>query len=108
MLEQAQGAPIRCWLQIDTGMHRLGFAPEATRGAHARLRAARGVTGAIVLMSHFPSSDEFAGVSYDRRQHREQLPVFAGATGGRPGQTGSAPVQQRGDRYVSDQEVSVS
>src|SRR5688572_5916207 len=28
MLEQAEGAPIRCWLKIDTGMHRLGFAPE--------------------------------------------------------------------------------
>src|SRR3546814_3974423 len=72
MLEQAQGAPIRCWLKIDTGMHRLGFAPEAAREAHARLRAARGVTGDIVLMSHFASSDEFEGVSSDGRQTRSE------------------------------------
>src|SRR3546814_9267021 len=75
MLEQAQGAPIRCWLKIDTGMHRLGFAPEAAREAHARLRAERGVTGDIVLMSHFASPDEFEGVSSDGRQTRAQLQV---------------------------------
>ena len=34
------GDPIRCWLKIDTGMHRLGFAPErGARRLHARLRA---------------------------------------------------------------------
>lgn len=85
MLEQAQGAPIRCWLKIDTGMHRLGFAPEAVREAHARLSAARGAAGDIVLMSHFASSDEFEGVSPDSRQTREQLQVFADATAGLPG-----------------------
>src|SRR3546814_1398861 len=66
-------------------MHRLGFAPDAAREAHARLRAARGVTGDIVLMSHFASSDEFEGVSSDSRQTREQLQVFADATAGLPG-----------------------
>src|SRR6478735_3266144 len=39
MLEQAaDGDPIRCWLKVDSGMHRLGFAPEAVRDAHARMR----------------------------------------------------------------------
>lgn len=85
MLEQAQGAPIRCWLKIDTGMHRLGFAPEAVAAAHARLRAARGVTGDIVLMSHFASSDEFEGAASAGRQTRRQLQVFADATAGLPG-----------------------
>src|SRR3546814_20459387 len=83
MLEQAQGAPIRCWLKIDTGMHRLGFAPEAAREAHARLRAARGVTGDIVLMSHFASSDEFEGVSSDGRQTRAQLQRSDGRRAGK-------------------------
>src|SRR5690606_25974502 len=82
MLEQAEGAPIRCWLKIDTGMHRLGFAPEAVHDAYARLRAARGVTGDIVLMSHFASSDEFEGSSTNGRQTREQLQLFADATAG--------------------------
>jgi alanine racemase len=85
MLEQAEGAPIGCWLKIDTGMHRLGFEPDRVREAHARLSAARGVTGDIVLMSHFASSDEFEGASSNGRQTREQLQVFADATAGLPG-----------------------
>ena len=85
MLEQAEGEPIRCWLKIDTGMHRLGFAPEAVRDAHARLVAARGVADEVVLMSHFASSDEFEGASASGRQTREQLQVFADATSGLPG-----------------------
>ena len=43
MLEQApSGEPIRCWLKIDTGMHRLGFAPDArARRPCAPARACR-------------------------------------------------------------------
>ena len=85
MLEQADGAPIRCWLKIDTGMHRLGFAPDAVREAHARLSTARGVVGEVVLMSHFASSDEFEGASPNSRQTREQLQIFADATSGLAG-----------------------
>ena len=86
MLEQSAGAePIRCWLKVDTGMHRLGFAPEAVRDAHARLSALPGVADDIVLMSHFASSDEFDGSSSGGRQTREQLRVFAEATAGLAG-----------------------
>lgn len=80
MLEQAEGTPIRCWLKIDTGMHRLGFTPDAARQAHARLSAAAGVADDIVLMTHFASSDEF-----EAPQTRQQLEVFAEATAGLPG-----------------------
>lgn len=81
MLEQAgDGDPIRCWLKVDTGMHRLGFAPGDVRDAHARLSALPGVVDDIVLMSHFASSDEF-----DSPQTRQQLRVFAEATSGLPG-----------------------
>src|SRR3954452_14836841 len=59
MLEQAApGTPIRCWLKIDTGMHRLGFAPGDAREAYARLQATAAVDAEIVLMNHFASSDE--------------------------------------------------
>jgi alanine racemase len=51
--------PLRAWLKIDTGMHRLGFAPEHARDAHARLRALANVDPDIVLMTHFAASDEF-------------------------------------------------
>ncbi len=81
MLEQAgEGDPIRCWLKVDTGMHRLGFAPDDVRNAHARLSALPGVADDIVLMSHFASSDEF-----DNPQTCEQLRVFAEATNGLSG-----------------------
>ena len=66
MLEQAgNGEPIRCWLKLDTGMHRLGFAPEDVRDAHARLLALTGVVGEVVLMNHFASSDEFGATPSD-------------------------------------------
>ena len=86
MLEQApMGAPVRCWLKVDSGMHRLGFAPDTVREAHARLQAAQAVAGDIVLMNHFASSDEFEGDNGAGRQTREQLRVFAEATAGLPG-----------------------
>jgi len=81
MLEEAAaGDPIRCWLKVDTGMHRLGFAPDEVRNAHARLTALSAVVGDIVLMNHFASSDEF-----DKPQTREQMRVFAEATSGLAG-----------------------
>lgn len=81
LLEQASGgAPIRCWLKVDSGMHRLGFPPAEVRDAHARLAALPGVAEDIVLMNHFASSDEFGGA-----QTRKQLEVFEACTAGLPG-----------------------
>lgn len=50
---------LRVWLKIDTGMHRLGFAPDNVRAVHARLHALTNVDPEIVLMTHFAASDEF-------------------------------------------------
>lgn len=81
MLEQAgEGTPIRCWLKVDSGMHRLGFAPGRVREAHARLSRMPGVADDIVLMNHFASADEA-----DNAQTREQMRVFAECTAGLPG-----------------------
>jgi alanine racemase len=49
--------PLSVWLKIDTGMHRLGFAPEELARVHAQLAACRHVER-IVLMSHFACADE--------------------------------------------------
>ncbi|MGH8086391.1 MAG: alanine racemase [Lysobacter sp.] len=85
MLEQADaGEALRCWLKVDTGMHRLGFAPEAVRDAHARLTALPGVVGEVRLLNHFASSDEFIGSTSDGRQTREQIRVFNEVTAGLP------------------------
>jgi alanine racemase len=51
--------PLRVWLKLDTGMHRLGFAPERARALHARLRDLPSVDRDIGLMTHFASSDVF-------------------------------------------------
>lgn len=81
MLEQdVGGAALRCWLKVDTGMHRLGFAPSAVREVHARLSALAGVQDEIVLMTHFAASDEFEGA-----QTRAQIACFEEVTAGLPG-----------------------
>ena len=67
--------PLRVWLKLDTGMHRLGFDPVHTDALLARLRALPNVHADIVLMSHFARSDEPAMPAT-----REQLARFASAT----------------------------
>jgi alanine racemase len=60
LLEQDSGGePIRTWLKLDTGMHRLGFPATDAREVHARLLKLPAVHPDIVLMSHFARSDEF-------------------------------------------------
>lgn len=81
LLAQAnEGPPVRCWLKVDTGMHRLGFPPGEVRDAHARLAGLPGVAGEIVLMTHFASSDDFGG-----GQTPAQIRVFEACTAGLPG-----------------------
>ena len=62
--EQAEGllasvlpAPLRVWLKLDSGMHRLGFGEAALRHWHARLQAASQVSE-LNLISHFACADE--------------------------------------------------
>ena len=82
MLESARGgAPLRLWLKLDTGMHRLGFPAERAHELHAKLRALPAVDPAIVLMTHFASSDEF-----DNDLTARQTQAFLAATQGLPGE----------------------
>lgn len=63
-------SPLRIdvFLKLNTGMHRLGFAPQELPRVLAALRACP-VLGRVTLMTHFATADEGAGV-------REQLAVF--------------------------------
>ena len=82
MLEVEHGGePLKVWLNLDTGMHRLGFPPERARELHARLRALPAVDPAIVLMTHFASSDEFDSDITARQTQR-----FLGVTRDIPGE----------------------
>ena len=48
---------LNIWLKVDTGMHRLGLSPQATRAAFASLRKAAQVSE-LNLLSHFACADE--------------------------------------------------
>jgi alanine racemase len=73
--------PLRVWLKIDTGMHRLGIDPAQAAQAFARLRALPNVASDIVLMTHFAASDEF-----DKPMTAEQIARFEEATRDLPGE----------------------
>jgi len=67
--------PLRVWLKIDSGMHRLGIDPRQAGAALARLRALANVDADIALMTHFAASDEF-----ENPLTRHQIDAFAAAT----------------------------
>ena len=75
------GRPLRVWLKLDTGMHRLGFAPERAREVHARLRAMPSVEDGVLLMTHFANSDVF-----DDALTTRQIECFERATSGLDGE----------------------
>ena len=82
MLERARlDRPLRVWLKLDTGMHRLGLEPETTPAVFKRMRNCPAVAVAIGLMSHLARADE-----RDRDDTRQQWRVFEAATAGLPGE----------------------
>lgn len=72
--------PVRVWLTVDSGMHRLGFVPERVAAVHARLVAMSSVAEDVVLMTHFAASDEF-----DNASTAAQISAFRLATDGLEG-----------------------
>lgn len=71
-------APLEVWLKVDTGMHRLGLAPETLPGAHRILSEAAHVAP-IRLMSHFSSADDLSNPA-----SKEQIKLFDGIRGELP------------------------
>lgn len=70
-----QALPV--WLKVDSGMHRLGFAPAEVPAAWRRLCAARALRPPPKLMTHLACADEISNP-----QTRLQLETFAAATAG--------------------------
>jgi len=71
---------LRVWLKIDSGMHRLGFAPERVADVHARLLAMPGIDPDIGLMTHLSESEVADGP-----QTPLQMARFSEATKGLQG-----------------------
>lgn len=74
--QSALQKPLRVWLKLDSGMHRVGLNPQEFRDAWQRLQAS-GKADGIVLMSHFARADEL-----DCSRSQEQVLVFEQARQG--------------------------
>ena len=78
LLERAGGAErFALWVKIDTGMHRLGFAPRDFAAILGRIRALTPAPREIRLMTHLACANE-----RDERSTGEQLTRFREATRG--------------------------
>ena len=58
LLEQDSGSPIPVWLKLDTGMHRLGFAPTRLSEILQRLTRLKAVAQPVRLMTHLANADD--------------------------------------------------
>lgn len=86
MLETAKlDAPIRVWMKIDTGMHRLGFTPQEFQAIYQRLENCKNVARPINLISHFACADE-----PQNDYTRQQLAIFDGLVENLPGESALA------------------
>lgn len=57
-LKLSPNAPMKVWLKLDTGMHRLGLETEEFASAYQQLKACKHCAPDIVLMTHFACADE--------------------------------------------------
>lgn len=81
MLEKNfQIKPLRIWLKINTGMHRLGFDPDQVAKMHQRLMQCANVEKPIIFMTHFAEAD-----SKDRTATAKQIERFNQSTKNIPG-----------------------
>jgi alanine racemase len=73
--------PLKVWLKVDSGMHRVGFHPLEYQAMWRRLQAS-GKVRDIVLMTHFARADEM-----DSSRTQEQVAAFEAACEGITGET---------------------
>jgi len=63
ILSSKLSTPLKVWLKVDTGMHRLGIAPKEFSPFYQELNASKNVQEGIILMSHLGCADEKASES---------------------------------------------
>ncbi len=82
ILERARTErPLIVWLKVDSGMHRLGLAPEVVPDAYRRLQNAAAV-GEIRFMTHLANADD-RNSDYTRDQLQQFERACAGLAGAR-------------------------
>lgn len=75
---------IKVWLKIDTGMHRLGFAPDDVKKMYQRLLET-GVDTQINLMTHLANADDRSDIKSE-----QQIELFNRIVSGNPAETSLA------------------
>ena len=76
LLENADSnAPVHVWLEVDSGMHRLGFAPSEVGNVRERLRQLGGVAAGIRFITHLACANE-----QDNAMTRQQADIFFDVT----------------------------
>lgn len=61
-------APIKCWMKIDIGMHRLGASPDEINEMQTRLEQCSNVQKPLGLISHLSVADTPAEFDYNKQQ----------------------------------------
>lgn len=80
LIQTKLSQPIKVWLKIDTGMHRIGIMPDEV-GAYVKALAESGkLEGEPCFISHFARADE------SRTATQKQLDIFIKATAPYPGE----------------------
>lgn len=67
LMRQALPYPIKVWVKVDTGMHRLGFLSDEIPEVLAQLHDCAWVEPDICLMTHMASADELGHVKNDQQ-----------------------------------------
>jgi alanine racemase len=68
LLEQAPpGCRVDTWLEVDSGMHRLGIAPRDVAAAHRRLSRCAAVRAPLRVMTHLAEADAVDGTATPRQ-----------------------------------------
>ena len=75
IIDANTASPITVWLGMDTGMHRLGFAPAEIGDRYRELEHSSNVASTIVIATHFACADEVNNDATNR-----QLALFEKTT----------------------------
>jgi alanine racemase len=58
ILDAEPSTPLRVWIFVDTGMHRLGITPDELASTYREMATSNNVAGDIVVATHFACADD--------------------------------------------------